>query len=145
MYCQPVPSEMWTSSGCWDSLHCVTRRHKKEELSLSTLTFYGINFPGRSGLFRRTCMKYGLPNPLQYLQHPWSPDRWRSHCKKVVQDYWDNKLQAAAETATLKYFDLEYASTSVPMRVWQLAGLCSESVRKATIVSWMILGGLFLS
>ena len=122
---------------------CDQETQKVRAVIEHTLTFYGINFPGWSGLVRRTCMKYGLPDPLQYLQHPWRPDRWRSHCKKVVQDFWDNRLQAAAETATLKYLDLEYASTSVPMRVWQLAGLCSESVRKATIVSWMILGVYF--
>jgi hypothetical protein len=44
-----------------------------------TLTFYGINFPGWSGLMRRTCLKYSLPDPLQYLQHPWRADRWRQH------------------------------------------------------------------
>ena len=36
-----------------------------------SLTFYGISFNGWSGLARKTCMKYGLPDPLQYLQNPW--------------------------------------------------------------------------
>ena len=50
-----------------------------------TLTFYGADFPGWSGLVRRTCLKYGLPDPLPYLQHPWRADRWRAHCKRIVQ------------------------------------------------------------
>ena len=29
------------------------------------------------------------------------------------------------------------------MRVWQMAGLCSDSVRQATIVNWMLLGVYF--
>ena len=31
-----------------------------------SLSFYGIKFNGWSGLVRRTCLKYGLPDPLQY-------------------------------------------------------------------------------
>ena len=58
----------------------------------NTLTFYGINFTGWSGLVRRTCLQYNLPDPLQYLQYPWRPDRWRAHCKQVVQKFWDRKL-----------------------------------------------------
>ena len=58
----------------------------------STLTFYGINFSGWSGLVRRTCAQYNLPDPLQYLQHPWRPDRWRDFCKKTIADHWDRKL-----------------------------------------------------
>ena len=44
---------------------------------------------------------------------------------------------------TLKYLDVEYTSTSVPMRVWQLAGLDSENVKQATVVCWMTLGVYF--
>jgi hypothetical protein len=51
------------------------------------LTFYGIIFPGWSGLVRRTCLKYDLPDPLQYMLHPWRQDRWRTHCKKVVENH----------------------------------------------------------
>ena len=109
-----------------------------------TLTFYGVNFPGWSGLARRTCLQYGLPDPLQYLQHPWRADRWRAHCKRIVQDYWDNKLLQIVESSPpLKYVDTAYASTRIPMRVWQLAGLCSESVKQATVVNWMMLGVYF--
>ena len=39
-----------------------------------------------------------------------------------------------------KYVDVEYASISIPMRVWQMAGLCSVSVRQATVQNWMMLG-----
>ena len=39
--------------------------------------------------------------------------------------------------------DTEYASTAVPMRIWQLAGLCAVSVQQTTIVNWMILGTYF--
>ena len=35
------------------------------------------------------------------------------------------------------------SSICIPMRVWQMAGLCSESVRQATIVSCMLLGVYF--
>ena len=109
-----------------------------------SLTFYGVNFPGWSGLVRRTCLKYGLPDPLQYLQHPWRADRWRQHCKRIVQDYWETQLiQVVKSSETLQYVDTEAASLSIPMRGWQLAGLCSVQVRQATIVNWMVLGVYF--
>ena len=90
---------------------------------------------------RITCLKYGLPDPLQYLEHPWRPDRWRDNCKLTVRYYWENEfLKVVQASDTLKYVDTEYASVSVPMRVWQMAGLCSKSVRQATVQNWMILG-----
>ena len=110
----------------------------------NTLTFYGINFSGWSGLVRRTCMQYNLPDPLQYLLHPWRPDRWRSHCKRVVETHWNEKLISVVEdTPSLCYMDTHYVSTTFPMRLWQLAGLCSESVRAATVVNWMLMGVYF--
>ena len=110
----------------------------------NTLTYYGINFNGWSALARKTCLKYGLPDPLQYLKHPWRPDRWRDHCKRAIQDYWEkNLLQEVNTTPSLVYVDTDYASLSIPMRVWQLAGLCSENARQAAIVNWMLLGVYF--
>ena len=44
---------------------------------------------------------------------------------------------------TLNYMDTDYVSTSVPMRIWQLAGLCSDSVKAVTIVNWMVMGVYF--
>ena len=42
---------------------------------------------------------------------------------------------------TLKYVDFEYVSLTIPMRVGQMAGLCSVSVRRqATVRNWMMLG-----
>ena len=39
--------------------------------------------------------------------------------------------------------DTNYVSTTVPMRLWQLAGLCYDSVRAATVVNWMVMGVYF--
>ena len=109
-----------------------------------TFTFYGVNFPGWTGLVRRTCLQYGLPDPLQYLQKPWRSDRWRAHCKKTVHEYWDKKLIETVESSTtLKYVDTSYVTTLHPMRVWQMAGLCSDSVKHAAVVNWMSLGIYF--
>ena len=107
-----------------------------------TLTFYGVNFTGWSSLVRKTCLKYGLPDPLNYMQYPWRPDRWRDHCKRVVKDYWEKQLLQKVGDS-LRYMDLDYASLQIPMRVWQMAGLCSDSVRQAAIVNWMLLGVYF--
>ena len=123
---------------------CDTSNQNIRTIIEHTLTFYGINFPGWSGLVRRTCLQYNLPDPLQYLQHPWRPDRWRAHCRETVQNHWEKKLlQAVAKIPSLSYIDTESASLSIPMRGWQLAGLCSTSVKMATVVNWMLLGVYF--
>ena len=49
----------------------------------------------------------------------------------------------AADTTSLKYLDSEHGSTSVSMRIWQMAGLSSENVNQAAVVNWMILGVFF--
>ena len=109
-----------------------------------SLTFYDVNFSGWSGLVRRTCLKYGLPDPLQYLQYPWRADRWRQHCKSTIQQYWEEKFKhIATNSPSLQFVDVESASLSIPMRVWQMAGLSSVSVRQATVVNWMVLGVYF--
>ena len=123
---------------------CDTDTQTVRAVIENTLTFYGINFSGWSGLVRHNCMQYNLPDPLQYLQYPWRADRWRSHCKRVVESNWNDKLIAIVQdTPSLCYMDTNYVSTTVPMRLWQLAGLCSDSVRTATIVNWMVMGVYF--
>jgi hypothetical protein len=123
---------------------CDGEAQDVKKIIQNTLTFYGINFTGWSSLARITCLKYGLPDPLQYFEHPWRPDRWRDHCKKTVRNYWETDLlQVVQASDTLKYVDIEYASVSVPMRLWQMAGLCSISVRQATVQNWMFLGVYF--
>ena len=47
------------------------------------------------------------------------------------------------EIRTTRPTSIECASLSVPMRVWQMAGLCSDSVRQAAINNWMMLGVYF--
>ena len=95
-------------------------------------------------IIRASCVKYGLPDPLQYLQHPWRPDRWHSHCCTVIIEHWDNKLRAEAEPRSSSvYTDLSSLSTSTPMRIWQQAGLSSQAVKHATTASWMYCGTYF--
>ena len=123
---------------------CDDEAQNVRKIIENSLTFYGANFTGWSGLVRSTCYKYGLPDPLQFLQHPWRPDRWRDHCKKTVISYWEKELlQVVTNTPSLQYIDTEALSLSIPMRGWQLAGLNSVSVREATIVNWMLLGVYF--
>ena len=110
----------------------------------NTLTFYSVSFNGWSSLVRKTCLKYGLPDPLEYFQYPWRPDRWRAMCKQTVQKYWEKEfIQVVENSEILRYVDTEYASLSIPMRVWQMAGLCSDSVRQATVQHWMLVGVYF--
>ena len=91
-----------------------------------------------------TAAMYGLPDTMQYLEHPWKPDRWRSHCRNEISDHWDIKLRDEAISRTSAQFaDLESLSTSTPMRIWQQAGLSCVAVKEATVVSWMYCGTYF--
>ena len=108
------------------------------------LAFFDDKFVGWSGVVRRTALEYGLPDPLQYMENPWRPDRWRSHCQTEISDHWNRKLRAEAEPrSSSQYVDLESLSTTTPMRIWQQAGLSSLDVKQATVVSWMYCGTYF--
>ena len=114
------------------------------------LAFYGEKFGGWSSLVRKTAAVYGLPDPLVYMMHPWRPDRWRAHCREKITKYWDQKLISelksgvnGEEKSSSLFVDIECVSTSTPMRIWQQAGLCSNSVKEATPVSWMYCGTYF--
>ena len=92
---------------------------------------------------------YGLPDPLHYMGHPWRSDRWRSHSREVIVNFWDNKLKGdlmtedGEEKSSAIFVDPTSLSTSTPMRIWQQAGLDSISVKEATPVSWMYCGVYF--
>ena len=105
------------------------------------LAFYTNGFNGWSALTRRVCNKYGLPDPLSYLQYPWRPDRWRKHCKQIVGKHWEQILKdTARQKDSLEYFDIDSSSIFKPTQNWALAGLDSLEVKMATIVNWMQLG-----
>ena len=107
----------------------------------NNLMFYGHNFKGWSTLARKTCQKYDLPDPLDIITNPWRPDRWRSHCKEAITAHWENKLKSeAAKLNSLQYLDVESLNLTNSMNIWLRAGLDSNHVRKATVVSWMSLG-----
>ena len=106
---------------------------------------YPIDFPGWSGLVRRTASKYGLPDPLQYLLYPWRPERWSRHCKEVIFDFWDKKLKEAAneqqsEGMSLELFVTANLNIREPHRLWVAAGRTSSEVTKASVVNWMLMG-----
>ena len=108
------------------------------DIIVNNLAFFNEKFAGWSGLVRTTAKMYGLPDPSQYMEHPWRPDRWRSHCRTVIAEYWDKKLRAEAKQKSSSQFaDLESLSTSAPMRIWQQAGLSAVAAKEATVVSWM--------
>ena len=102
---------------------------------------YDIEFPGWSGLVRRTAALYDLPDPLDYMNHPWVPKRWRAHVREVVTNYWNTLLKEKASSQdSLRLLDLTNLSVSKPHPIWIHAGRDALSVKKTTIVSWILLG-----
>ena len=111
---------------------------------IHNLAFFDDKFGGWSGLARQTARKYGLPDPLQYCEHPWRADRWRSHCRTVISEYWNKMLRfEAGQKSSSQYADLTSLSTTTPMRIWQQAGLDSQASKEATIVGWLYCGSYF--
>ena len=113
------------------------------------LAFFDEKFGGWSGLVRKTAAVYGLPDPMQYMGHPWRSDRWRSHSREVIIKFWDNKLRFelltgdGEEKSSAIFVDIASLTISTPMRIWQQAGLDSIAVKEATPVSWMYSGVYF--
>ena len=75
------------------------------------------------------------------MKAPWSPDRWRGHCKDRIAKHWDNKLQQEAQSKdTLSMLDICSLSVTQPAKLWSMAGLDAVEVKKACIVNYMSLG-----
>ena len=115
----------------------------------NNLAFFDEKFGGWSGLIRKTAATYGLPDPMQYMEHPWRPDRWRGFCREKITTHWDRKLKDellnadGEERSSSQFVDTASLSTTSPMRIWQQAGLDSTAVREATPSSWMYSGIYF--
>ena len=123
---------------------CDDSNQYVRKIMAHNLAFFDDKFAGWSGLVRRTTQEYGLPDPLQYLDNPWRPDRWRSHCRQVISGKWDRTLrEEAAPKISCQFVDLDSMTTSTPMRIWQQAGLNSAASTEATVVSWMYCGVYF--
>ena len=60
-----------------------------------------------------------------------------------IQFYIEKRLGQNLQKILTIFTSPYYACTSVPMRIWQLAGLDALSVKQTTIVNWMILGTYF--
>ena len=75
------------------------------------------------------------------MLNPCRPYRLRTHCRDIIANHWDHKLKQTAEAMNSLYL-LETSSLSImkPAKVWSMAGLDSNEVRKATVVNWMTLG-----
>ena len=127
---------------------CYQDDHNVRKIVQHNLNFFDDKFGGWSGLVRQKAAMYGLPDPLQYMGHPWRSDRWRSQSREVIVNYWDNKLKSdlrtedGEEKSSLIFVDSASLTTSTPMPIWQQAGLDSISV-KATPVSWIYCGVYF--
>ena len=107
----------------------------------NSLTFYDMNFNGWSGLVRKTCLRYDLPDPLEYMKNPWRPDRWRQYCKEKIVSSWEFNLKGNLDNSQqANLLQVEHLSLSKPLQIWEQAGLDSTNVMKTSTVSWMLLG-----
>ena len=105
------------------------------------LVRFDINFPGWSGLVRRTAAVYGLLDPLDLMEQPWRPDRWRQHCKKEIVKYWIDVLhKACIPLSTLDLFDTSRLLLKSPHPIWVASSCDSISTTRATYVMWLLLG-----
>ena len=120
---------------------CPSDQQNVKDIILHNLTFYGNSLKGWSTLVRQTCIKYDLPDPLDYMANPWRADRWRGHCTDIVRKHWELKLKLeAAALDSLQYLDVQSLNLNTPMVTWRKADLHSEDTKQATVSTWMQLG-----
>ena len=105
------------------------------------LSRYGIKFSGWSGVARRTAALYGLPDPLELFQQPWSSKGFSQYAKREITKYWASYLQNSASSYDSLYLlDTSRLSLLEPHPIWTAAGSNSISIQRATVVSWLLLG-----
>ena len=67
--------------------------------------------------------------------------RWRPYCQERITAHWDQKLKQEAETKqSLVFLDFSSLSLTKPAKLWSMAGLEANEIKKACIVNWMTLG-----
>ena len=103
---------------------CPSDQQNVKDIILHNLTFYGNSLKGWSTLVRQTCIKYDLPDPLDYMANPWRADRWRGDCTGIVRKHWELKLKLeAAALDSLQYLDVESLNLNTPLVTWRKAEL----------------------
>ena len=119
---------------------CDRELQSVSDILQNNLIEENIDFPGWSGLARRTAALYNLTDPLEIFQNPWESDRWSKHAKTEVLKYWTTLLkESAASYPSLNILDTSRLSLTSPHPMWIAAGSNPVSVRKATVVTWLLL------
>ena len=119
---------------------CDKELQSVSEILESNLTNEDIQFDGWSGLARRTAAIYGLIDPLELFQNPWPSHRWSQHAKTEVIKYWAQLLRENATShPSLDMLDTSRLNLVDPHPIWTAAGTNPVSIRKATIVTWLLL------
>ena len=100
------------------------------------LSKYGISFPGWSGVARRAAALYGLPDPLELFEQPWTSKGFSEFAKQTITKYWASHLQKCAATyESLDLLDTSRLDLTSAHPIWVTAGSNSISVPRATIVT----------
>ena len=105
------------------------------------LTKYEINFPGWSGVARRTAAIYGIYDPLEIMEQPWRSDRFSSYAKDIITKYWTEILKESADSyESLNLLDKSRLNLESPHPIWTYAGSDAVNIQRTAIVSWFLLG-----
>ena len=102
---------------------------------------FDLTFQGWSGLARKTAMIYNIQDPLELMQEPWSSERWRTFCRKIVTDYWISTLHESSKSySTLDLLDVSRLRLDSPHPIWSAASRDSVGTSQAVYQMWIILG-----
>ena len=101
---------------------CDRELQNVSDIIQDNLASQNIDFPGWSGIARRTAAIYNLKDPLDLFNDPWESHRWSKHAKKQVIKYWTKLLIDNAESRpSLDLIDMENLSLTSPHPIWTAA------------------------
>ena len=88
-------------------------------------------------------MMYGLPHPIELLQHPPSKEAFKRKTKDLINKYWEDLLRSESETlqmSSLRFLDTKLLSLQKPSTLYLMAGSNSYESSKSLVVAKMISG-----
>lgn len=94
---------------------------------------------------RKLLYMYNLPSPIQLLEHPPEPSKWKRRVKSEISKYWQSVLQERArEMTSLKHLNVDKCQIGTSHPVW-LCGDDPLQVTKAHTKALLLLGRYPLS
>ena len=92
---------------------------------------------------RNLCIQYNLPHPINLLQSPEQPEKFKAVCKANVMEYWHARLSRKTRELNLPFLKPEYLSLLKSHPIWTSLKSGNQYQVRAAIIQASFLSGRY--